>query len=132
LTILRRSYNEKKNYRTLYPSHILITHVSLQPRMKYRGSTEIIDAILRSVRAGATKTHIMYRAYLSYAQLKGYLGLLEQRNLVTYDAASSLYKLTEKGMQFMNAYDQIHELVPNAVERNTSSKESVAPQTFNF
>ena len=47
--------------------------------MKYRSSTEIIDSMLRSIRSGATKTHIMYRAYMSYSQLKEYLKLLEER-----------------------------------------------------
>ena len=77
--------------------------------MKYRNSTEIIDSMLRSIGSGATKTHIMYRAYLSYAQLKEYLTLLESRNLIANDAPARLYRLTEKGLQFMNAYERIHE-----------------------
>jgi predicted transcriptional regulator len=100
--------------------------------MKYRSNTEIIDAMLRSIKSGSTKTHIMYSAYMSYTQLQTYLALLEERKLIFFDATNSLYTLTEKGMRFMNAYDQIQELVPNAVERNRPSKESVAPEVVNY
>jgi predicted transcriptional regulator len=84
--------------------------------MKYRSSTEIIDSMLRSIRSGATKTHIMYRAYMSYSQLKEYLKLLEERQLIIYEPGSQLYLLTEKGLKFMDAYDKINELVPSANE----------------
>ncbi len=84
--------------------------------MKYRSSTEIIDSMLRSIRSGATKTHIMYRAYMSYSQLKEYLKLLEERQLIKYELGSQLYVLTEKGLKFMNAYDKINELVPSLNE----------------
>ena len=86
--------------------------------MKYRGSTEIIDSMLRCIGSGATKTHIMYRAYLSYSQLKDYLGLLEQRKLIIYEEMEGRFKLTEKGLQFMDAYDKISELIPSTEERN--------------
>jgi predicted transcriptional regulator len=84
--------------------------------MKYRSSTEIMDSMLRSIRSGATKTHIMYRAYMSYSQLKEYLKLLEERQLIKYEPGSQLYMLTEKGLRFMNAYDKINELVPSINE----------------
>ena len=92
--------------------------------MKYRSSTEIIDSMLRSIRSGATKTHIMYRAYMSYSQLKEYLKLLEERQLIKYEQGSQLYMLTEKGLRFMNAYDKINELVPSISEGKAPSAES--------
>jgi predicted transcriptional regulator len=87
--------------------------------------------MLRSIGSGATKTHIMYRAYMSYAQLKEYLVLLQERGLIAYDTSTQLYNLTEKGSRFMNAYDQIHELVPNASERNEMRQQAIAPEAFN-
>ncbi|MFI5420648.1 MAG: winged helix-turn-helix domain-containing protein [Nitrososphaerales archaeon] len=102
--------------------------------MKYRSSTEIIDSMLRSIGSGSTKTQIMYRSYLSFSQLKEYLKLLEERRLIAVDSAAKLYTLTEKGLQFMNAYDRIQELVPNAEERERSIQKSVAqaPEVFNY
>jgi len=102
--------------------------------MKYRSSTEIIDSMLRSIGSGSTKTQIMYRSYLSFSQLKEYLKLLEERRLIAVDYAAKLYTLTEKGLQFINAYDRIQELVPNAEERERPIQKSVdqAPEVFNY
>ncbi len=41
--------------------------------MKYRSRTEIVNSILNAANGGATKTKIMYNAFLSYNQLKDYL-----------------------------------------------------------
>jgi predicted transcriptional regulator len=98
--------------------------------MKYRSSTEIIDSILHSIEAGATKTHIMYRAYLSYSQLKEYLKLLQSRDLIRYEEGSQLYHLSERGLRFINVYREIKELVPTADEQNSSSATKFSP--FNY
>ena len=50
--------------------------------MKYRSRTEIVSMILEAANGGATKTKIMYKAFLSYAQLKEYLSLLIENNLI--------------------------------------------------
>ena len=86
-------------------------HYSLVTHMKYRSSTEIMDSILRSLETGATRTRIMYKAYLSYSQLKEYLSLLEKKRLLRYDEGSQIYVITDKGLRFMNAYEEIRELV---------------------
>jgi predicted transcriptional regulator len=106
--------------------------------MKYRSSTEIIDSMLRSIRSGATKTHIMYRAYMSYSQLKEYLKLLEESSLIKYDATSQLYLLTEKGLKFMNAYEKINELVPSIneskelFEKRSTDAPALEKQVFEY
>ena len=42
--------------------------------MKYRSRSDIVGLILESANGGgATKTKIMYKAFLSYAQTKGIL-----------------------------------------------------------
>jgi hypothetical protein len=66
----------------------------------------------------------MYRAYMSYSQLKEYLRLLEDRELIKYEQGSQLYLLTEKGLRFMNAYDKINELVPSISEGKTPPAEA--------
>jgi predicted transcriptional regulator len=101
--------------------------------MKYRSRTEIIDSMLRSIRSGATKTHIMYRAYMSYAQLKEYLSLLQEKGLISFDQKTQLYMLTEKGLRFMDAYDKIYELVPKASERNEAAlPQTPTPEVFEY
>jgi len=96
--------------------------------MKYRSKIEIINSMLHSINSGATKTHIMYRAYMSYSQLTEYLELLQDRRLIVYDAQSQLYGLTEKGLKFMDAYERIHELVPTPEERNQEAASMAAKQ----
>lgn len=79
--------------------------------MKYRSRTDIVVQILDTASGdGVSKTKIMYKAYLSYAQLKEYLSVLEANGLLEQDEAERLYKITEKGMKFMKAYNQMHEL----------------------
>jgi len=86
--------------------------------MKYRSSTEIIDTILGSLDSGATRTRIMYKAYLSYSQLKEYLSLLQDRQLLKYEEGSQIYTITDKGIRFMSAYDEIRELVSGNEDEN--------------
>lgn len=52
--------------------------------MKYRSRTDIVSQILEAANGGATKTKIMYKAYLSYAQLKEYLSVLLENGLLEY------------------------------------------------
>jgi len=79
--------------------------------MKYRSRTDIVVQILDTASGdGVSKTKIMYKAYLSYAQLKEYLSVLEANGLLEQDEAEKLYKITEKGMEFMKVYNQMHEL----------------------
>jgi predicted transcriptional regulator len=70
--------------------------------MKYRSRTEIASRVLESATGGTTKTKIMYRAFLSYAQLKEYLTVLEENGLLSYDKGEQIYKTTQKGMRFLD------------------------------
>jgi predicted transcriptional regulator len=52
--------------------------------VKYRSRTEIVAMILEAANGGATKTKIMYKAFLSYAQLREYLSVLMENALLEY------------------------------------------------
>jgi predicted transcriptional regulator len=86
--------------------------------MKNRSSTEIINTVLESIGPGSSKTRIMYQSYLSFTQLKDYLALLQDRDLVRYDESARLFFVTENGLRFMELFDELRKLVPNADERN--------------
>lgn len=75
--------------------------------MKYRSRMEIMEMFLRSAMKGATKTKLMYGAYLSYAQLKDYLAFALERGLMTYEKDFDLYRLTPKGLHFLNVYEEV-------------------------
>jgi predicted transcriptional regulator len=79
--------------------------------VKYRSRTEIVAMILEAANGGATKTKIMYKAFLSYAQLREYLSVLIENNLLEYLEGSQTYKTTEKGLNFLKMHNEIGELL---------------------
>jgi predicted transcriptional regulator len=82
--------------------------------MKYRSKTEIVCNILDATNGGgATKTKIMYAAFLSYAQLKEYLSVLIENNLLEYSNGTQTFKTTEKGLNYIyiKMYSEIGELL---------------------
>ena len=80
--------------------------------MKYRSRTEILGNILDATNGGgATKTKIMYAAFLSYAQLKEYLSILIDNNLIEYSNGTQTFKTTEKGLNCLKMYREIGEFL---------------------
>ena len=60
----------------------------------------------------------MYKAFLSYAQLKEYLSVLIENALLEYVEVEQLYKTTDKGSRLLNIYEQIGEyFTPDASEK---------------
>ena len=84
--------------------------------MKNRSRTEIVGNILDAANGGATKSKIMYKAFLSYGQLKEYLSVLIENNLLEYIEGTQTYKTTEKGLYFLRKYDEIQELLPTTIK----------------
>lgn len=79
--------------------------------MKYRTGVEIISKILESAMGrGLTKSRITQEAFLSFSQLKGYLSVLVERNLLEFIQGQALYRTTEKGMKYLDAYKQMQDL----------------------
>lgn len=89
--------------------------------MKYRSRTELASNILEAANGGATKTKIMYKAFLSYAQLKEYLNFLAANGLINYESATQTFRTTEKGHRFLKLYDQMDDLavMPKAEQLQT-------------
>jgi predicted transcriptional regulator len=86
--------------------------------MKYRSRTEIVSMILEAANGGATKTKIMYKAFLSYAQLKEYLSVLIENNLLEYLEGVQTYKTTEKGFNLLKMHNEIGELLQTPVRES--------------
>lgn len=78
--------------------------------MKYRSRTDIVAQILEAANDGVTKTKIMYKAYLSYAQLREYLSILIENGLIEYLEKKQEYRTTAKGLQFLKAYHEIGQI----------------------
>jgi len=79
--------------------------------MKYRSRTELASSILEAANGGdgATKTKIMYKAFLSYAQLKEYLAILIQNSLLSREGDN--YKTTSKGIRFLQTTRELGSLL---------------------
>jgi len=83
--------------------------------MKYRSRTEIVSNILDAANGGATKTKIMYKAFLSYAQLKEYLSVLRENNLIEYLNGTQTFKTTEKGFNYLKMHNEMGELLQQTI-----------------
>ena len=80
--------------------------------MRHRSRTEIIGAILEAANGGgATKTTIMYKAMLSYEDMKDYLLSLAEDDLVEYEEGKMTYRTTPKGMHLLQLYNNVNEMV---------------------
>ena len=79
--------------------------------MGNRSRTEIVGNILDAANGGTSKTKIMYTAFLSFGQLKEYLSVLVENNLIEYLEGANKYKTTEKGLNFLKMHNQIEELL---------------------
>ena len=77
--------------------------------MKYRSRTELASNILEAANGGATKTKIMYKAFLSYAQLKEYLAILIENSLMSREGDN--YKTTSKGIRFLQTTRELGSLL---------------------
>ena len=85
-------------------------------RKEYRGRLEIVRDILSVVGDGCRKTHIMYRANLSYKLLKNYLEYVSKAGLVEFDG-EAFYSITEKGRRFLDLYENYEEMYREVNER---------------
>ena len=86
--------------------------------MIYRTRTEIVAIILDVANGGATKTKIMYNAYLSYNQLKVYLSILIENHVIEYQNDTKIFRTTEKGLNLLKIYNEMSQLLHNTVKND--------------
>ena len=91
--------------------------------MKYRSRSEIVRSILEATNAseGTSRTRLMYKSYLPYAQLKKHLRTLQQNVLIDYEAGRRCYRITEKGIKLLQLLNKMEEIAPiNYINANNS------------
>jgi len=99
---------------------------------KYRNRLQIIAEILEIVRGGAKKTHIMYKANLSYKLLCRYLDEVLGSGLVRVDREDDCYVVAPKGERFLErfaAYRKLREHVKDELSEIDREK-SLLEQTY--
>jgi predicted transcriptional regulator len=83
-------------------------------KLKYRCKADIIAIILETAASGEVpKSKIYYNSFLTYQRLRGYLTLLIESGLIQYFdyKDSRVFKTTEKGILFLQAYNGMRELI---------------------
>jgi predicted transcriptional regulator len=77
----------------------------------------MLSTINDSGSGGANKTSIMYKAFLSYAQLKEYLSFMVEKGLVEViphqfsGNEKFVYKITGKGLRLLQISQEIESIV---------------------
>ncbi len=83
---------------------------------KRRDRHDIVAEILKTARGGKIKTHIMYKAKLSYSQINEYLnlligkGFLENTTIQRKRQTITMYKTTKRGIDFLDHLEFLNKL----------------------
>lgn len=98
--------------------------------MTVRSTTEIIFDILEIADRGSfggrydddhtdgvMQTEIINKALVGYNQLKEYLKVLTESDLLSFDSATRKFKITQKGRRFVQIYNNMSDLVKEAQEQ---------------
>jgi predicted transcriptional regulator len=88
--------------------------------MEYRSRNKIIISILQAAANASTKnntndrwvkqTDIMHKTNLSNVYFEAYLSLLQQKELIEYNSQDQIFKITDKGMHFLQINDHLSKL----------------------
>jgi predicted transcriptional regulator len=86
-------------------------------RERYKIIAHMLNIINDTGDRGASKTIIMYKAFLSYAQLKEYLsfllekGLVDEQTKTIHGNEKFVYNITRKGLRLLQISHQIDSIV---------------------
>jgi predicted transcriptional regulator len=99
------------------------------PSSKRRDRLYIIAEILEIAREGTLKTQIMYRANLSFTQLNDYLGFMLKISLLNKVSENDkdIYRATMKGMDFLQRYHEIVELLKTEENNGRNNNIRIPP-----
>jgi predicted transcriptional regulator len=100
------------------------------PSTKRRDKLYIIAEILEISKEGSLKTQIMYRANLSFTQLNDYLKFMLKINLLEKVLVNDkdTYRATAKGLDFLQRYNEITELIKSEEESNSKNGIKIPPE----
>jgi predicted transcriptional regulator len=99
------------------------------PSSKRRDRLYIIAEILEIAREGTLKTQIMYRANLSFTQLNDYLRFMLRISLLDKvpENNKNIYHATVKGMDFLQRYREIVELLKTEENNGRNNNIKIPP-----
>jgi len=94
----------------------MISSIDEDGATRRRDRHDIIVEILKTAIDGHVKTHIMYKARLSYAQLNKYLprlvenGFLENLKIKRRKDYKRVFKTTQKGIKLLESFETMRSL----------------------
>jgi predicted transcriptional regulator len=93
--------------------------------LKHRSKEEIAALVLEAIvnTHRPSQTMIMYKAYLTHVQLKEFLASLMEKGLIEYHKLERIYTITEKGIHFLEVYNQLNQLQTSNILKTTTSTE---------
>lgn len=99
------------------------------PTSKRRDKLYIVAEILEIAKGGTLKTQVMYRANLSFTQLNNYLQFMLKISLLEKVEVNNkdVYKATDKGLNFLQRYREINELLRTEEENNGKNHVKIPP-----
>lgn len=99
--------------------------------MQNRQKDEIVRDILTVCNGGTNITRVMFHAYLTHAQARGYLGELVQKGFVETDIFNSKeYRATPKGIEYLSGLERMTEML--SIETRRAVKNNINPITALF
>ena len=67
----------------------------------------------------------MYKVFLSQSQLKEYLKVLIENELLGYDFVTRTFKTTQKGLKFLHLYNKINEVLMEKEEQGLGAEREI-------
>lgn len=84
--------------------------------MRYHGDNEMCVSILKNINLGDVQ-NLSSHTGLSSWKLNRCLELLQKNSLIKNEENTQVYKITEKGVQYLNSYNKIIELLCRKPEK---------------
>ena len=99
------------------------------PKKKPRDLVDIYADILRAANGGISKTRLVSRANLNFPRLEKYLDILVEEGLLEVkDGPSPTYSTSEKGLKFLERYEELKSLTLHQAGRDLSTLPTRPPR----
>jgi predicted transcriptional regulator len=79
--------------------------------MNYRDKTDISATIFELANGGASKSKIISTAFLNHSSSLQYFKMLLENKLLIYQKEKRMFKTTSTGIQFLQLYHLMNELL---------------------
>ena len=84
--------------------------------------------MLQAAVRGATKTRLMYEAFLSHSQAEEYISFLLGKKLIALGPDNKHYQVTEKGLRFLAMFGEIKDAVTVEIQPAHPEPQTQSPE----